>query len=267
MPRALRFLNLALFVHLMTVPASSQITTAEAELAAGVSAEGKADYNGAIEHLQRAIALDPKMIKAHFALAAIADSWCDSSEGEERCKLAVDEYKRVLELDPSREDATRNLAYALYQVNRRDEAESYYRKALALDANDPDALCGVAALDQKNSYRAEALARLENKLKVHERLIDSPFCREVRDRNLSRVEEGITLLTEASKTNEHSMTLMTYMAELHLERAAIQCNNPRAYRADTDAAAKWWRQRKETSKRYTPDSSFRKCPPAPPPPF
>jgi len=251
----------------MTVTGSSQITTADAELAAGMSAEGKGDYSGAIEHLQRAIALDPKMINAHFTLAAIADLWCDQSEGDERCRLAVEEYKKVLELDPLREDAMRNLAYALYQVSRAEEAESYYRQALALDPKDPEALCGVTVLDQKISFRVEALARLENKLEANEPLIASPFCHEVRDRNLSRVEEGIALLTQASKTNEHSITLMGYIAELYRGRAAIQCNNPRAYRADTNAAAKWYRLRKETSKKNAADLSFRKCPSPPPPPF
>jgi tetratricopeptide (TPR) repeat protein len=267
MPRTLHFLNLAVLLHLMSVAGSSQVTTANGELAEGMSAQGKSDYSAAIGHLRRAIALDPKMIKAHFTLAAIADLWCDQSEGDERCKLAVEEYKKVLELDPLREDATRNLAYALYQADRAEEAESYYRQALALDAKDPDARCGVAALDQKISFRIETLARLENKLGAKEPLIESSFCHEVRDRNLSRVEEGIALLTQASQTNEHSVTVMAYMAELYQERAAIQCNNPRAYRADTNTAVKWYRRRKETSKRHADDLSFSKCLPAPPPPF
>src|SRR5258708_8988777 len=100
----------------------------------GTSAEKKGDYRVAFEHLQRAVALDPKMIKAHFALGMIAESQCAVSE--ERCQLSVEEYNKVLELDPSREDATKNLAFVLYQVNRVDESESYYRKALALNAND-----------------------------------------------------------------------------------------------------------------------------------
>jgi tetratricopeptide (TPR) repeat protein len=264
MSRIFRFLNSALLFHLMTSAASPQVLTANAELAMGMSAEKNGDYGAALDHLQRAVALDPRMINAHFALGTVADSSCAISE--ERCQLALEEYKKVLELDPSREDAMKNLAFVLYQVNRIDEAESYYRTALALNANDPDVLCGVAALNNRASYRLEVLARLENKLTTDEPLINWPFCREVRDGNLARVEVGIALLTRARVAQNQSTELMIYLAVLYRARAEIQCNNPKAYKADMNTSAKWYRMRTETLKRKADDFSLRECPAAPPPP-
>lgn len=53
-----------------SVTMNSQVVTANAELAVGVSLREKGDYPGAIDHLQRAVALDPSLVKAHFLLAS-----------------------------------------------------------------------------------------------------------------------------------------------------------------------------------------------------
>jgi Flp pilus assembly protein TadD len=229
-----------------------------------MSANEKGDVEAALQHLRRAVALDPKMIKAHFAIGAIADLWCENNV-ERRCELAIEEYKKVLELDASREDALKNLAYASYLIDQIDQAESYYRKALALDANDPEVLGGVAAIDAQRSYRDEAAAKVEHKVPIGKALIDSSSCQEVRQRNLARVEEGIALLTRALQIRSNSSDLMGFLSLLHARRAEIQCDNPQGYKAERNAARKWDRMRKETWKRKTDDQSLRKLPPAPPP--
>lgn len=266
MPRLSRVSHLVLLALTMISAAHSQSVNAENEFAAGTSAKNNGHYEIAMHHFQGAIALDPKMIEAHFALGTVTDVWCGLDGGDARCLIAIDEYKKVLELDSSREDATKNLALALYRMSHDDDAEAYYRKALALDRNDPDALCGVASFDMRKSFRVENLARFENDLKFEQPLIHSPACAAVREKNVARVEEGITLLTAARVSNEHSTELLGYLAELHRERAEIQCGNPRAYRADMNAATKMNRMRNDTWKRNGADSSVQKCPPAPPPP-
>lgn len=49
--------------------------------------------------------------------------------------LAIQEYKKVLELDPSHKDAYKRLAHVFFELVHYDEAEGYYRKTAALDAN------------------------------------------------------------------------------------------------------------------------------------
>jgi Flp pilus assembly protein TadD len=264
MPGVRGFLSLALMSCLITSAARSQALTADAEFAVGMSANEKGDVEAALQHLQRAVALDPKMIKAHFAVGTIADLWCENNV-ERRCELAIEEYKKVLELDASREDALKNLAYASYVIDRIDQAESYYRKALALDGNDPEVLGGLAAIDNQRSYRDEAAAKVEHKVPIGKALIYSPSCQEVRQRNLARVEQGIALLTRALQIRNNSTDLMGFLSLLHARRGEIQCDNPQGYKVDRNAARKWDRMRKETWKRKTDDRSLRKLPPAPPP--
>jgi tetratricopeptide (TPR) repeat protein len=251
---------------LITPAARSQVEAADAEFEAGISAKDKGDVNGAIQHLQRAVALDPKMIKAHFAIGAIAELWCYGSEGEALCKLALKEYTKVLELDGSRNDVLKNIAYGSYVVDQIDQAESYYRKALTLDPNDPEALGGVAAIDQRRAYRDEVGAKIEHKVPLEKPLIDSPSCEEVRQRNLARIEEGIALLTRALRIHTDESSLMSFLSALYRHRAEIQCGNPRAYKADKSAARKWNHMVHETLKKRKPGDPFlRRIPPAPPP--
>jgi Flp pilus assembly protein TadD len=254
-----------LILGLTTVAARSQGPTSDNEFEAGMSANERGDIGAALQHLQRAIALDPKLTKAHFAIGTIADLMCDISA--ERCELAIEEYKKVLELDASREDALRNLAYASYLVERVDEAESYYRKALALDPKDPEALGGLAAIDARRSYRDEVVAKVEHGIPPGRPLIHSPSCPELRQRNLARIEEGIALLTRALEIRKNSSDLMGFLSSLYVNRAEIQCGDSPGYKADRTAAKRWERVRKEIWKRKGDDHSLRRLPPGPPPLF
>ena len=230
-----------------------------------MSANEKGDIDAALQHLQRAVAINPKMTKAHFAIGTIADLWC-GMDGD-RCGLAIQEYKKTLELEPSNEEALRNLAYSIYRVEGpgKDEAESYYRKALGLGTNDPEVLCSVAAIDAQRSWVDVGLAKIALKLPTGKALIDSPSCHEVRDRNLVRVEEGIALLTRALQIRSNSTDLSGFMSWLYTDRAELQCHNRPAYKADRNAARKWDRMRKEIWKRKADNYGFVKCPPPPPP--
>jgi tetratricopeptide (TPR) repeat protein len=257
------FLNFALIACFMTLVARSQVVPADAEYAAGMSAKEKGDYSEALRHLQQAVALDPAMVKAHFAIGVVADIDCQNRS--DQCQLAIDEYKKVLEFEPSREDALVDIAWVLYSLYRLDESESYYRSALALIPNDPEALCGVAALEAKTIWLEIIRAKVESRLTMEQPLIRSSSCHVIRDRNLIRIEEGITLLARGLDVRRTSEELMAYLSWLYRARAEIQCDDPLAYKADEKASLKWNRMRLEIAKRRADRFLIRKCPTAPPP--
>ena len=68
MKRVVAFLSVALCFGLIVPAASSQVDVAEAEFAAGMLANEKGDPDLALQHLQRAVDLNPEMTKAHFAI-------------------------------------------------------------------------------------------------------------------------------------------------------------------------------------------------------
>jgi Flp pilus assembly protein TadD len=165
-PRVVGFVILGGVFRLIIPVANAQVLTAEGEFSAGVLAHERGDVDAALQHLQRAVVLDPKMTKAHFAIGTIADLWC-GADGD-RCGLAIEEYKKALELDPSNREALKDLAYAIYMIEGPDksEAETYYRKALARAPNDPEVFCGVAAIDAQLSWQDVGLAKIELQLPI-----------------------------------------------------------------------------------------------------
>jgi tetratricopeptide (TPR) repeat protein len=224
----------------------------------------KGDHDGALRHLQRAIALDPKMTNAHFKLAAVSDEMCNpNSQSRDVCQLAIREYETVLRLDSSHEAARKNLAYLLFQLHRLDESEHQYRTALALHAEDAEVLCAVGALDFLRTFQDVAAKKGELNLSANEPLIHAPACNEVRSRNIARIEEGIALLSKSLQIDSHNLDAMGHLSSLYTERADIQCGDPQAYRADMNTARRWDRQRSQTQKAKT--HFFQKCPPGPPP--
>jgi tetratricopeptide (TPR) repeat protein len=260
--RMRRSLSFALPVCLIAVSANSQVGTADAEFTAGTIAIENGDSDLALTHLQRAVVLDPTMIKAHFAIGTVADIWCGTNT--DRCEIAIEGYKRALELDSSYKDASKHLAYALFMVNRLVESETHYRRALSLHGDDPEALCAVAAMDARRTWRDVVFAKLEQKLTPEGALIDSPSCDEVRDKDLGSIDEGIQLLTKALQIKADSTDVMGFLSWLHAERAEIQCGDQRAYRGEKDAAREWDRRRKEILERKLPDQAYLRCTPPPP---
>ena len=77
----------------------------------------------------------------HFYLASAYEMMCPGSDCDSRwSELAVEQYTRVLELDPSHKEALKSMASVLYRlqsIERIDQAEGLYRRAAKLDANDP----------------------------------------------------------------------------------------------------------------------------------
>jgi len=257
------FLKLALTSWLVTTAANAQIPAADAEFAAGMSADEKGDAKAALQHLQQAVLLDPKMIEAHFAIGRIADDW--NEVDSELRDLAIREYKKVLEVDPSRADALKNLANDLYWASERNESETYYRRGLALRENDPELICGIAAITAYRSWSDVAQTKAGVNLPRETPLIQSPSCDAARDRNLARVDEAIALLKRALQVHNGS-ELMSFLGMLHTVRAEIQCRDRRAYKMEKKAASTWGRMSEETWQRKADGEILPKCPPGPPPP-
>ena len=268
MLRVLGCLGLALF-SCRIAPETRAPETADKELAAGVAAHEKGNFEAALSHAQRAVAVAPQRIEAHLLLARVADDMCvpnvQPQRDERSCKLAVEEYKGVLELDASQVDALKNLAYLVYQFNRVDESEALYRQGVARYPEDPDFLCGLAAINYSRVFHdvMEAKARLNIKPDVP--MIQLPACIAIQDKHHARADEGIELVMRALQANNDS-TLIRYLSELFRIRAQIQCRNRPAYEADRNAAKMWDLSWKQTWEKHTPADTLQKCPPAPPPP-
>ena len=266
--RVVGLLSLAL-LSCRSTPEAGPPEAAAKELAAGVAAHEKGNLNAALSHAQRAVVLGPKTIEAHLLLARIADDMCvpNAQPGPNmpRCRLAEQEYKRVLDLDASHLDALRNLAYLAYQFAREDESERYYRRSLAARADDPDAVCGLAAITFHRVFPDVMKTKIRLGVQPDAPIIQLPSCITLQTKHQARLDEGIALLMRAlSRSNDPN--LIGHLSVLYQIRADIQCGNKRAYQMDKAAARMWNLSRGQARDQDGPIDFLQKCPAAPPPP-
>lgn len=263
--RTLRFLGALSFSLASCRSAKVQVSNAERELTLATTAREKGDFPAALEHAQTAVVLAPGMTQAHFTVAEIADSMClpnaQPGPDDRICGLADHEYRQTLERDGSHRQALKNLAYLLYEFNRLDESESYYRKALALQPDDPELMGGVAALDYFRIAPDIITVKAQQKIP----LIQSPACIEVRERNQARLEEGIALLTRAVQITSNHSELKSYLGVLYSLGAEVQCGDRAKYQADIKSSRAWYMPRKDSGSKSRQEY-FQKVPSPPPPP-
>ena len=88
-----------------------QISEAAKELALSSAARENGDYPIALKYAQKAVASNPGLAGAHFAVARIADDMCypSANPGPDMrlCNLAMEEYRRVLQIDGSHQERQR----------------------------------------------------------------------------------------------------------------------------------------------------------------
>jgi len=106
------------------------------------------DYHKARDYFERAIHLDPKFARAHSALAlAHTDAFRFSWVGDDVAKLALEQVKLALELNPGLPQAYWVAGYAhLYLQGDHQKAISKAQRCIELDPNNADAHLLLAAI-------------------------------------------------------------------------------------------------------------------------
>ena len=124
------------------------------QLNKGVEAYKNNHYEQAIDHFQQAVRLDPGLINARMYLATAFVSQyipgVDSPDNLRTAQQAIDEYQRVIDANPTREqkvNAAKGIAYLYLNEKKWDEAKKYYRMASELDPNDPEPYYSVGVID------------------------------------------------------------------------------------------------------------------------
>lgn len=262
---------------LLATHVQSQSSASEQELQAGLTAYQSAEYAKAIEHLERAVQLNPGLVENHFALAdAYSARYVESPNfdgmpnAEELSAAnyrliyrAVEEYKAVVVLDSSNTNALNNIGNIYFRLGKSSDADVYFRQALKVDPNSKETLYSLAVLDLTRSYQLRAEERSKRHLNSEEPLITFDICATVRSENLERVEEALKLLTRLSGISNFA-EVPAWLSLLYRERADIQCGDRLAYEADLRSASDSSRAVCEAQSNHAERVPY-PWPPAPPP--
>jgi tetratricopeptide (TPR) repeat protein len=248
MKRSVRMLVLmAVGLALLSATGCNKLKARD-QLNKGVQAYKNARYEEAIDHFQQAVSLDPSLINARLYLAtAYAQQYIPGADTEDNNRMgqqAIDEYKSVLERDPKNINSVKGIAYLYLQMKKFEEAKQFYRRATELDPNDPEPYYSVGVIDWTQAYQPRMEARAKLGLKPDEELSgknkdQKQACQELKDKNWSTIEDGMTELNKALQLRPDYDDAMAYLNLMYREKADLECDDPQARAADLKTADEW----------------------------
>jgi tetratricopeptide (TPR) repeat protein len=221
------------------------------QLNKGVEAYKNSHYEQAIDHFQKAVELDPKLINARMYLATAFVSQyvpgIDTPDNLRTAQQAIDEYTSVIDANPSRDqkvNAAKGIAYLYLNEKKWDDAKKYYRMASDADPNDPEPYYSVGVIDWTACYQPRMEERAKLGMKPEEHLNpknkdQKKACDELKEKNAAAIEEGIDSLNKAIQIRPDYDDAMAYMNLMYRERADVECEDLAAREADLKTADDW----------------------------
>jgi len=145
----------------------------------------------------------------------------------------------VLEQDPKNVNSIKGIAYLYLQMKKFEDAKDYYRKAIALDSNDPEAYYSVGVIDWTQAYQPRMEERSKLGLRPDEPLKDKKLCAKLRGDSESVIQDGLDNLNKALQLRQDYDDAMAYLNLLYREKADRECDMPDQRAADLKTADEW----------------------------
>ena len=205
---------------------------ARSELNQGVRAYKNGLSEQAVKHFQQAVMLDENLKYARLYLATVyAQQYVagvDTPEMNRIAQQAIDQYKAVVQNDPHDITGLKGLATLYLQMKKFDEAQDYFKKAIAADPSDPEAYYSVGVIDWSAAYNDTRDRKNKISLKVDDELKNPRVCEDIRAANQARVDDGLKMMQTAMDKRQDYDDAMVYMNLLYLRKADMACNDPEA---------------------------------------
>jgi predicted O-linked N-acetylglucosamine transferase (SPINDLY family) len=163
----------------------------------GVIAAQLDNHEVAIEHIRRAIELNPRATVFHANLGA-------AYQKLKRIDEAVNSYRRALELNPTNAEAHNNLGVALHGQGDLAAAEACFRRALEQNANYADAHANLGNVLQALGKPAEALASHQRAAQLRPGLAEAQHGIGMALKELGRLDEAAAAYRRALSLKENA---------------------------------------------------------------
>jgi tetratricopeptide (TPR) repeat protein len=171
----------------------------------------------------------------------------DSPDNLRTAQQAIDEYQKVIDANPTREqkvNSAKGIAYLYLNMKKWDDAKKYYRMASELDPNDPEPYYSIGVIDWTACYQPRMEERAKLGMKPEENLNPKnkdqmKVCTELKAKNAGAIQEGIDSLNKAIQLRPDYDDAMAYMNLMYRERGDVECDDLAARAEDLKTADHW----------------------------
>src|SRR5438552_18562804 len=251
MNKNVKLLTLAAVALALVCSVGCDKLRARDQLNKGVESYKNSHFEQAIDHFQQAVQLDASLTNARVYLATAYVSLyipgVDSPDNIRNAQQAIDQYQKVLDDKPSREqkvNSAKGIAYLYLNMKKFDDAKKHYRMASDVDPNDPEPYYSVGVIDWTASYQPRMEARAKLGLKPEENLNpkdkeQKKVCIELKQKNTPAIQEGIESLNKAIQLRPDYDDAMAYMNLMYREKADVECDDLATRAEDLKTADHW----------------------------
>jgi tetratricopeptide (TPR) repeat protein len=246
-----RLLMLAALTLMLFSSVGCNKLRARDQLNKGVTAYKNTKYEEAIDHFQKAVALDPSLLNAKMYLAtAYAQQYipgADTPDNNRMAEQAIEQYQNALDSNPPRDqkvNAAKGIAYLYLNMKKFDQAKKFYRTASDIDPNDPEPYYSVGVIDWTACYQPRMEERAKLGLKPEESLNpknkdQKKVCGDLKQKNAPSINEGIESLNKAVQLRPDYDDAMAYLNLMFREKADVECDDLAARAEDLKTADGW----------------------------
>ena len=251
--RTTSLLLVAVLVLMTLAGAGCQKLKARDQLNKGVLSFKGGLYPVAVEQFKTAVALDPtySVAREYLAMAYYMQyvPGAESEENRRMAQMAEEGFMTVLKENPNNAVTMAYLAQLKFHQKKLDEAESWYRKLVSIDAKNKSAYytLGVIAWTRTFQPRMEKRAELGMRPDDPGPIKDKKAREDLRASNLPIVGAGLEDLQKALALDPEYDDAMAYMNLLYRERADL-AEDAASYKSDTETADSWVDKTMQTKK-------------------
>ena len=251
MNKNVKLLTLAAVALALVCSVGCDKLRARDQLNKGVESYKNSHFEQAIDHFQQAVQLDSSLTNARMYLATAYVSLyipgVDSPDNIRNAQQAIDQYQKVLDDKPSREqkvNSAKGIAYLYLNMKKFDDAKKHYRIASDVDPNDAEPYYSVGVIDWTASYQPRMEERAKLGLKPEQNLNpknkdEKKVCDELKAKNMAVIQEGIDSLNKALQLRADYDDAMAYMNLMYREKADVECDDLSARAEDLKTADHW----------------------------
>ena len=224
-PRRRTFVASLLVAFMLVGSFGCQWFTARDELNKGITAYRSQNYTLAVQHFEAATQADPEHIVARQYLAtAYATQFIpgiETPENQQVAERAIEEYERVLQMDPGNVASISGIASMYFQMKEMERAKDYYMQQIQLDGENPEPYYSIGVINWTMTYQPRM--DLKTALGI---AADAPIHldderEELAGQSLPLIEEGMEMLNRAMELREEYDDAMAYLNLLYREQADL----------------------------------------------